>query len=112
MSSLFEDGHEYAVVVVVVVAILIMSSREDEIEDDVEVRSFPERTNDSFFDDISLSHLFNTQISQSLSLKSFLFSAVLNTHRTRLPRAFPPSTTRFTANRYRPRALCAETPTG
>jgi len=57
MSSLFEDGHEYAVVVVVAI---IMSSREDEIEDDVEVRSFPERTNDSFFDDISRSHLFNT----------------------------------------------------
>jgi hypothetical protein len=65
VSSLFEDGHEYAVVVVVVVAILIMSSREDEIEDDVEVRSFPERTNDSFFDDISLSLIFSTNLNLS-----------------------------------------------
>ena len=76
MSSLFEDGHEYAVVVVVVVAILIMSSREDEIEDDVEVRSFPERTTTL---SSTTSLIFSTHKSQSLSLKSFLFSAVLNT---------------------------------
>lgn len=75
MSSLFEDGHEYAVVVVVV-AILIMSSREDEIEDDVEVRSFPERTTTL---SSTTSLIFSTHKSQSLSLKSFLFSAVLNT---------------------------------
>jgi hypothetical protein len=75
VSSLFEDGHEYAVVVVVV-AILIMSSREDEIEDDVEVRSFPERTTTL---SSTTSLIFSTHKSQSLSLKSFLFSAVLNT---------------------------------
>jgi hypothetical protein len=56
-----------------------MSSREDEIEDDVEVRSFPERTNDSFFDDISRSHLFNKSQSQSL-VEIFSLFRGLNTH--------------------------------